>query len=91
MCVCVCAHVCGASFSARASSLMGGAWQDNQVFEGARCQWGIAVALGQAAEPWRRGVGPGRREVKGKRVAIANGKVLLRPDLLWDEPLVIST
>lgn len=89
--VAVCAHVCGASFSACASSLVGGSWQDNQVFKGAQCQRGIAVAFGQAAEPWRRGFVPGRREVKGKHVAIANGKVLLQPDLLQDEPLVIST
>lgn len=87
----MCAHVYDAGFAAHASSLVGGAQQDNQVFGGARHWWGIRVAFSQAAEPWRREVVPVGGEAEGKRVAMANGKVLLRPDLLWDEPLVIST
>lgn len=51
--MCVCAHMCGAGFTAPASSLVGGAQQDNQVLGGAWCWWSMRVAFGQAAEPWR--------------------------------------
>lgn len=87
----MCVRVCGAGFATHASSLVGGAREDNQVFGGAWHWRGVGVAFGQAAKPWRREVVPVGGEIKGKRVAMANGKVLLRPDLLRDEPLVIST
>lgn len=85
-CTCVWCRLCS-----HVSSLVGGAQQENQVFGKAWCHWGIRVAFGQAAKPRRRVVVPVRGEVKRKLVAMANGKVLLRPDLLRDEPLVIST
>lgn len=91
MCVCVCAHMRGADIAAHASSLVGKTDKDNQVFGGAWRRRGVRVAFGQGAQPWRSRVFPAGEEVKGKRVAVANGKVLLRPDLLRDEPLVIST
>lgn len=84
------ASVCGAGFAAHASQSRGVAQQENEVFGKVWCHWGIRVAFGQAAKPWRRVVVP-VREVKAKLVAMANGKVLLRPHLLRDEPLVIST
>lgn len=67
------------------------AQQDNPVFRGAWHWWGVGVAFGQAAKPWRRGIVPVGGEIKGKYVATANGRSLLWPDLLRDEPLVIST
>lgn len=49
--------------------------------------WHLAKLL----SPGEGGIVPVAAELKGKHVAMASGKVFLRPDLLRDEPLVIST
>lgn len=82
--------MCGASITAPASSLVGGAQKDSQVLGRARCWWALGWHLARLPSPWRN-----REEEKenwrGSVVTLAEGEVLLQPDLLQDEPLVIST